>query len=140
MPAACQSSRSNFVFNTRRPIFADIRVRQAIALLFDFEWVNRNFFFDLYRRSASFFDGSELSAFHRPADERERALLAPFPGAVRADVLDGTWSPPASDGSGRDRKSLRAGAGLLDAAGYELKGTTLRDARQRTAARASRSW
>ena len=75
---------SDFVFNTRRPIFADIRVRQAIALLFDFQWINRNFFYNLYRRSASFFDDSELSAYHRPADERERALLAPFPDAVRA--------------------------------------------------------
>jgi peptide/nickel transport system substrate-binding protein len=118
---------SNFVFNTRRPIFADIRVRQAISSLFDAEWVNRNFFFDFYRRSASFFDGSELSAFHRPADARERALLAPFPKEVRADVLDGTWSPPVTDGSGRDRNSLRAALALLDAAGYELKGTTLRD-------------
>ena len=117
---------STFVFNTRRPMFADLRVRQAITLLFDAEWVNHNFFFDLYRRSASYFDDSELSAYHRPADERERALLAPFVGAVRPDVLDGTWSPPSSDGSGRDRKNLRAALALLDAAGYELKGTTLR--------------
>src|SRR5580658_197241 len=91
---------SNFVFNTRRPIFADIRVRQAISLLFDAEWINHNFFFDLYRRSASFFDGSELSAYHRPADERERALLAPFADNVQASVLDGTWSPTDGDGSG----------------------------------------
>ena len=117
---------SNFVFNTRRAIFADRRVRQAITTLFDAEWVNHNFFFDLYRRSGSFFDESELSAYHRPADERERALLAPFADAVRPDVLDGTWSPPTSDGSGRDRKNLRDALSLLDAAGYELKGTTLR--------------
>ncbi len=118
---------SNFVFNTRRPIFADIRVRQAISFLFDAEWINHNFFFDLYRRSASFFDGSELSAYHRPADERERALLAPFADNVQASVLDGTWSPPASDGSGRDRNTLREALKLLGAAGYELKGTTLRE-------------
>ena len=118
---------SDFVFNTRRPIFADIRVRQAIGLLFDFEWINRNFFYDLYRRSASFFDDSELSAYRRPADERERALLAPYPGEVRADVFDGTWSPPVSDGSGRDRDSLRQALGLLEAAGYELKNTKLRN-------------
>ena len=117
---------SDFVFNTRRPLFADIRVRQAIALLFDAAWVNHNFFFDLYRRSASFFDDSELSAYHRPADARERTLLAPFADAVRTDVLEGTWSPPGSDGSGRDRASLRAALALFDAAGYELKGTTLR--------------
>jgi peptide/nickel transport system substrate-binding protein len=118
---------SNFVFNTRRPIFADARVRQAISLLFDAEWINHNFFFDLYRRSASFFDDSELSAYQRPADARERALLAPFADAVRADVLDGSWSPPVNDGSGRDRKSLREALNLLGAAGYELKGTTLRE-------------
>ena len=117
---------SDFVFNTRRPIFADIRVRQAIALLFDFEWINRNFFYNLYRRSASFFDDSELSAYHRPADQTERALLAPYPDAVRADVLDGTWSPPVSDGSGRDRATLRQALALLDSAGYEIDGTKLR--------------
>ncbi|HXX04406.1 MAG TPA: extracellular solute-binding protein [Xanthobacteraceae bacterium] len=117
---------SNFVFNTRRAVFADIRVRQAISLLFDAEWVNHNFFFDLYRRSASFFDDSELSAYHRSADARERLLLAPFVDAVRADVLDGTWSPPISDGSGRDRSNLREALSLFAAAGYELKGASLR--------------
>jgi peptide/nickel transport system substrate-binding protein len=115
-----------FVFNTRRPVFADIRVREAIGLLFDGEWVNHNFFFDLYRRTASYFEGSELSARGRAADERERALLAPYPEAVRLDVLAGTWSPPISDGSGRDRNTLRRALALLDAAGYELDGTELR--------------
>jgi peptide/nickel transport system substrate-binding protein len=118
---------SDFVFNTRRPLFADIRVRQAIALLFDFQWINRNFFYNLYQRSASYFDDSELSAYHRSADERERALLAPYPDAVRADVLDGTWSPPVSDGSGYDRGTLRQALALLNAAGYALEGTTLRE-------------
>ena len=118
---------SAFVFNTRRSIFADSRVRQAISLLFDFQWVNRNFFFNLYERTAGYFAGSELSAYHRPADQRERALLAPFPDAVRSDVLDGTWSPPVSDGSGRDRASLRRALALLGAAGYALDGTTLRE-------------
>jgi len=113
------------VFNTRRAVFSDIRVREAIALLFDFEWVNRSIFFDLYRRSASYFESSELSALGRPADERERALLAPFPDAVRPDVLDGTWAPPASDGSGRDRAILRRALTLFSAAGYELRGTEL---------------
>ena len=117
----------DFVFNTRRPIFADIRVRQAIALLFDFEWINRNFFFGLYKRSASFFDDSELSAYRRPADAHERDLLAPFPGALRADVLGGTWAPPVTDGSGHDRAALRQALTLLQAAGYALQGTTLRE-------------
>jgi peptide/nickel transport system substrate-binding protein len=115
-----------FVFNTRRPIFADIRVREAMAMLFDFAWVNQNFFFGLYKRSAGYFDGSELSAIGRPADASERALLAPFPGAVREDVMNGTWRPSASDGSGRDRTALKRALALFEAAGYELEGTTLR--------------
>jgi len=126
-PSGLPKFASDFVFNTRRQIFADIRVRQAIVLLFDFQWLNRNFFFNLYQRSASYFDDSELSAYHRPADEHERALLAPYPDAVTPDVLDGTWSPPASDGSGRDRSTLRQALELLRAAGYELSGTTLRN-------------
>jgi len=115
----------HFVFNTRRSIFADSRVREALGLLFDFEWANRNLFFGLYRRAASFFEDSELSAYHRPADARERTLLAPFPDAVRADVLDGSWSLPVTDGSGRDRATVRRAIELLSAAGYELRGTEL---------------
>ncbi len=114
-----------FVFNTRRPVFADARVREAIATLFDFEWLNKNVFFGLYRRTASYFEGSELSAHGRPADARERALLAPFPGAVRADILAGTWSPLISDGSGRDRAQLRRALSLFAEAGYELRGAEL---------------
>ncbi len=114
-----------YVFNTRRQAFADIRVREAVALMFDFEWINHNLFFDQYRRTASYFDGSELSAHKRPADARERALLAPFPDAVRPDVLEGTWSPPVTDGSGRDRTVLQRALKLFQDAGYELRGTTL---------------
>jgi peptide/nickel transport system substrate-binding protein len=117
---------SGLVFNTRRPLFADVRVREAIGLLFDFEWLNHNFFFDKYERSASYFEGSELSARGRPADQRERALLAPFPDTVRADFMDGTWQPVVSDGSGRDRGTLQRALALLKSAGYELDGTVLR--------------
>jgi peptide/nickel transport system substrate-binding protein len=114
-----------FVFNTRRAIFSDIRVREALSLLFDFEWINHNIFFDVYRRSGGFFAGSELSARGAPADERERALLAPYPDAVRADVLAGTWAPPKSDGSGRDRTLTRRALALFAEAGYELRSSVL---------------
>ncbi len=112
-------------FNTRRAIFSDIRVREALSLLYDFEWINKNIFFGLYRRSGSYFAESELSARGVPADERERALLAPYPGAVRADVLDGTWAPPVSDSTGRDRALMRRALDLLSQAGYELRGADL---------------
>ncbi len=115
------------VFNTRRPVFADVRVREALTLLFDFEWINRNYFFGLYGRSAGFFAGSDLSAYMRPADAHERKLLAPFAANVRADILDGTFRLPVTDGSGRDRTTLRAALALLSQAGYALDGTVMRN-------------
>ncbi|MCO5129373.1 MAG: extracellular solute-binding protein [Xanthobacteraceae bacterium] len=114
------------VFNTRRPMFADIRIREALSLLYDFEWINRNYFFGLYARSAGFFAGSELSAYGRPADATERKLLAPFAGSVRPDILDGSYRLAVSDGSGRDRATLRRALALLAQAGYVLKNTVLR--------------
>lgn len=113
------------VFNTRRPIFADMRVREAILHLFDFEWINHTYFFDLYKRTASYFDGCDLSAHGVSANVREHELLAPYPGAVRADIMAGTWAPPVTDGSGRDRAGLRKAFALFAEAGYALKGTQL---------------
>lgn len=115
------------VFNTRRPVFADIRVRKAINHLFDFEWVNRSLFYGLYQRTGSYFEGSELASRGRPADARERALLAPFPDAVTPKVLAGAWAPPASDGSGRDRVQLKAALDLFAEAGYAIDGTVLKE-------------
>ena len=114
------------VFNTRRPVFSDIRVRQALTLLFDFEWVNRNYFFGLYGRSAGFFAGSELSAYGRAADARELEFLKPFASRIPPDILDGSYRLPVTDGSGRDRTNLREALNLLSQAGYDLDGTVLR--------------
>lgn len=107
------------VFNTRRAVFADSRVRRALIHLFDFEWVNRSLFHGQYRRTQSFFERSELSAGGRPADARERTLLAPFPGKVRPEVLEGTFRQPVSDGSGQNRAGLQTAFALLKEAGYQ---------------------
>lgn len=114
-----------FAFNTRRPIFADVRVREALGDMFDFEWVNANLFGGLFKRTDSFFADSELSSTGKPADARERALLAPFHAVVPDDILDGKWRPAASDGSGRDRDLAQRALALLLQAGYRLDGTTL---------------
>ena len=120
------------VFNTRRPVFSDSRVRQALTQLFDFEWINQNYFFGLYGRSPSYFAGSELSAYGRAADDRERELLKPFAAHVSSDVLEGRYRLPATDGSGRDRTTLRNALGLLSQAGYDLDGTVLRQRSTKT--------
>ncbi len=113
------------VFNTRRPFFAEKRVREALILLFDFEWLNQNLYHGLYERTQSYFHGSELSSYGRPADERERDLLAPFKDAVTEAALEGLLTQPVTDGSGRDRRNWRKALTLLEAAGYELQGGRL---------------
>jgi peptide/nickel transport system substrate-binding protein len=128
IPSGLPKGVSGFAFNTRRPPFADVRVREALASMFDFEWINANLFAGAYKRSEGFFDDSELSSIGRPASERERALLAPYPGAVRDDVMEGAWRAPVSDASGRDRAIAKSALEELAAAGYSLRNGRLVDA------------
>lgn len=125
------SGMFGFVLNTRRPVFQSREVRAALASLFDFEWANRNLYSDAYKRTRSYFDGSELSSHGRPASEAEKALLAPYPDAVTPQIMAGDWSPPVSDGSGRDREFSRAGFDALRSAGYTMDNGRLVDAKGR---------
>lgn len=110
-----------FVFNTRRAQFRDPRVRAALAMLFDFEWANRNLYYGLYARTCGFFEGSALSSCGRPANAAESTLLAPFADAVEPDVMQGRWRPTVSDGSGRDRAVARQAVAELAAAGWRTR-------------------
>lgn len=109
------------VFNTRRKVFADPRVRQALILLFDFEWINRTLYAGLYDRTESYFERSILSSSKRPADARERKLLEPYAKSVKPEIMDGTYRFPMTDGSGRNRENQQKAFRLLKDAGYELK-------------------
>ncbi len=122
LPLGVPKGMLGFAFNTRREIFADVRVREALGFMFDFEWINANLFGGLYRRDTSYFDESDLGSTGKPADARERALLDKWPGAVRDDILNGTWAPPVSDGSGHDRAMARRAIDLLGQAGYVIRG------------------
>ncbi|MEL6919911.1 MAG: extracellular solute-binding protein [Pseudomonadota bacterium] len=121
-----------FFFNTRREVFADRDVREAITMLYDFEWVNENLFAGLYTRTGSYWQNSgELSALGRAATERELALLAPYMDRVLPSVMDGTWTPPVTDGSGRDRDVLRGAVAKLGEAGYAIEdGRMMKDGKQ----------
>ena len=108
---------SGLAFNTRRKIFEDVRVREALVMAFDFEWANANLFNNSYRRTNGFYSGSELSSFGKPADAVEQALIG---GGLRADIMDGSYKLPVSDGSGRDRKLLKSAVNLLASAGWTI--------------------
>jgi len=116
------------VFNTRRDVFSDIRVRQALGLMFDFEWINKNLFYGLYTRTQSFYDNSDLASTGRPASPAEKALLAPFPDAVTPEIMASGYVAPRTDGSGRNRAQMRDALALLKDAGYEVVDAKLVDA------------
>lgn len=109
------------VMNMRRPIFQDIRVRQALTAAYDFEWMNKTLFHQQYERLQSFFHGSELAATGTPSDD-EMQVLAPLLSKLepmqRQAVLT-EWQLPTSDGGGFNRQGLlRARQLLLDAGFY----------------------
>lgn len=125
LPLGGAKGMRGFAFNTRRAVFADVKVREALAMMFDFEWINANIYGGQYKRTRSFFDNTPLSAKDKPASEAEKRLLARWPGVVRTDILAGRYRLPVSDGTGRDRKMARAALGLLNTAGYRLKDAAL---------------
>lgn len=125
LPIGGPKGMDGFVFNLRRPVFQDIRVRRALTFVFDFEWLNAKLFDGLYTRTRSFFDESELSSAGRPASEAERRLLARWPGIVDADIMAGRGEPPVSDGSGTDRTGAMRALELLRPLGYRIEGGRL---------------
>lgn len=117
-----------FVFNLRRPMFQDIRVRRAITLGLDFEWSNRKLFFNQYTRCDSYFSNSELAATGLPGPE-ELTLLEPFRKQLPPAVFTKVWRPPSTLPPGSLRENLKQARDLLSAAGWTLKDGTLQNAR-----------
>lgn len=117
LPDERPSGAQGFFINTRRDKFKDARVREALGLVFDFEWSNKNLFFGLYTRTASYFENSDLKAVGPPTPE-ELALLEPFRDRLPASVFGEPVSPPVTDGSGNNRAQLRQAGKLLADAGW----------------------
>ncbi|MEA3333482.1 MAG: extracellular solute-binding protein [Pseudomonadota bacterium] len=115
-----------FVFNTRRAIFSDRKVREALIYAFDFEWSNKNLFYSQYERNDSYFSNSEMAAKGAPS-AAEKALLEPFRVQLPAEVFTDSYHLPTTDGRGNIRHNLRRAADLLKSAGWRVKNRKLVD-------------
>jgi microcin C transport system substrate-binding protein len=122
------SGMQGFVYNTRRPMFADVRVRKALALAMDFEWMNRQIFLDSYIRSNSFFTNSELAATGKP-DAAELKLLEPLRSKLDPAVFGEAPQPPVTTPPDSLRANLRQARELLSAAGWNYRDGALRNAK-----------
>ncbi|MEM7269027.1 MAG: extracellular solute-binding protein [Pseudomonadota bacterium] len=118
LPDGRPSGTQGYWFNIRREKFQDPKVREALALGFDFEWSNRTLFYDLYKRTDSFFEGSPLEAAGMPT-EAEMVLLDSA-GDLPAGATAEAYVPPKTDGSGRLRRLLRRAGKMLDEAGWPV--------------------
>ena len=110
----------SFAFNVRKSKFQNRRVREALALTFDFEWANKNLFFGQYTRTRSYFSNSELAATKIPTGA-ELKFLEPLRGQIPAEVFTKEFKLPKTDGSGRSRRQLRQAKRLLETAGWFVK-------------------
>jgi microcin C transport system substrate-binding protein len=109
------------VFNVQRPVFQDRRVRMALGYALDFEWMNRNLFYNQYTRTRSYFQNTKYAATGRPGRE-ELAILNPIRDKIPPEVFTEEYTPPKTDGSGNIRTQIRQANELLKAAGWEVRG------------------
>lgn len=120
IPHSDPQGMQGFVFNTRKPLFQDRAVRQALATLFDFEWTQVNLMYGQYARTTSYFSNSDLAA-SGPPGEAELKVLEPYRGKEPEEVFTKAFEPPKTDGSGNIRQNQRAALELLRKAGWELR-------------------
>ncbi|WP_112815441.1 extracellular solute-binding protein [Ensifer sp.] len=123
------SGMLGIVFNTRKGMFDNLKLRQGLALVFDFEWVNKNLFDSAYTRTQSYWQNSTLSFLGAAADDRELGLIGDAREHINPAILDGTYRLPVTDASGRDRNVLRVAVSLLREAGYQIKDGKMVDAK-----------
>lgn len=116
-----------FVFNIRRPLFQDLRVREALGLLFDFEWTNKQLFNGAYTRTRSYFENSELAASGLPGSD-ELNILEPLRAQLDPKVFNSAFEVPRSDASGIIREQQRRAYQLLQEAGWKIVDDKMVDA------------
>ncbi|MCK5008338.1 MAG: ABC transporter substrate-binding protein, partial [Spirochaetales bacterium] len=109
-----------FIFNIQQPVFQDRRVRMALNYMMDFEWMNRNIFYDQYTRTRSYFESTEYAATGLPSRE-ELKILEPIRDKIPEEVFNQEYNPPVTDGSGNIRGEVRQALRLLKEAGWEVR-------------------
>ncbi len=109
-----------FIYNIRRPVFADKDVRKALAYAFDFEWSNKQFAYGIYTRTDSYFENSDLAAPDGAPSGDGLKILEQFRGKIPDDVFTTRYAPPKTDGTGNIRENLRIAAQILDDAGWKI--------------------
>jgi microcin C transport system substrate-binding protein len=117
LPDQRPSGAQGYFINTRRDKLKDPRVREALDLVFDFQWSNKKLFYSLYKRTTSYFENSDMKASGKPSPE-ELALLEPFKDKLSPEVFGEPYTPPVTDGSGNNRDNLKKARDLLIAAGW----------------------
>ncbi|MDG4597037.1 MAG: extracellular solute-binding protein [Candidatus Contendobacter sp.] len=127
-PRQLPAGMQGFAFNLRRPLFQDIRVRQALGYAFDFEWSNRNLFYDQYTRTRSYFDNSELAARGLPSPE-ELTLLEPLRKELPPEVFTAAYAPPVANDDAQLRANLQKALQLLQDAGWTFRNRKLVNAK-----------
>ena len=120
IPHEIPPGMQSFIFNVKRPVFSDRRVRMALNYLMDFEWMNRNIFYGQYTRTRSYFQNTEYAATGLPG-EAERKVLEPIRDRIPAEVFTEEYNPPVTDGSGNIRTQVRQALRLLKQAGWEVR-------------------
>ncbi|MBR8157741.1 ABC transporter substrate-binding protein [Burkholderia cenocepacia] len=116
-----------FLMNLRKPMFQDVRVRHALALAFDFDWMSRMMFYGQYRRTNSFWDASPFAASGMPS-AKELALLEPYRSTLPPEVFGPMVKQPSTLPPGSLRANLRQARDLLAQAGWHYRDGALRDA------------
>lgn len=133
LPHQNNAGMQGFVFNLRRPLFQDLRVRQAINLAFDFQWTNENLFYGQYQRCDSYFTNSELAAPKQAPSGDELALLKQlqekFPEEFPAQIFSEVWQPVSTLPPDSLRANLRKAKRLLEDAGWQLRDGVLHNAK-----------
>ncbi len=124
IPNKMAQGMQGLVYNLRRPLFQDRRVREALDYLFDFEWTNKNLFYGAYKRTKSYFPNTDLASNGLPAPE-ELKILDKFKGEIPDTVFTQPYEPPKTDGTGNIRDNMREALRLLKEAGWSIKNERL---------------